>query len=76
MAYYAYKVVRDLIPQFIIDRQGEDYEGTSDYDGDLWYAAEDYIVYLKENLRKMVQTHHENCPIAKDLMKEFEKGHF
>lgn len=46
MAYYAYKGVRDLLPQYIIDRQGPDYEGGGDYDGDQWDAAADYIVDL------------------------------
>lgn len=46
MAYYAYKHVRDLLPQHIIDMQGPDYEGNGNYDGDQWYAAEDYILEL------------------------------
>ena len=48
MAYYAYKQVRDLLPQHIIDAQGPDYEGAADYDGDQWVAAADYIVELRE----------------------------
>lgn len=47
MAYYAYKNVRDLLPDHIIKAQGEDYEGTCDYDGDMWIAAADYIIELK-----------------------------
>ena len=43
MAYYAYKHVRDLLPKHIIDAQGPDYQGDGNYDGDQWYAAEDYI---------------------------------
>jgi len=50
MAYYAYKTVRDLLPKFIIDKQGEDYEGDGDYDGDQWYAAQDYILWLQEQI--------------------------
>lgn len=50
MAYYAYKQVRDLLPQHIIDKQGPDYQGDGNYDGDQWNAAADYIVELKESL--------------------------
>ena len=50
MAYYAYKTVRDLLPEFIIKKQGEDYEGDGNYDGDQWYAAEDYIIWLKSKI--------------------------
>ena len=46
MAYYAYKHVRDLLPKHIIDAQGPDYEGNGNYDGDQWYAAQDYILEL------------------------------
>ena len=55
MAYYNYKRVRDLIPQFIIDQQGEDYEGLADYDGDLWCAASDYIELLISLLERCKQ---------------------
>ncbi len=47
MAAYAYKYVRDRLPQFIIDKQ-VDYEGDGNYDGDQWYAAADYIDYLED----------------------------
>ena len=39
MAYYNYKRVRDILPDWIISEQGEDYEGSCDYDGDLWVAC-------------------------------------
>ena len=52
MAYYAYKQVRDLLPQHIIDAQGPDYEGDANYDGDQWDAAADYIAELKETVAK------------------------
>lgn len=58
MAYYNYKRVKDLIPQFIIDQQDEDYEGSCDYDGDLWCAAADYIKYLEactDTLQKQIK---------------------
>ena len=48
MAYYAYKQVRDLLPQHIIDAQGPDYEGNGNYDGDQWDAAATYIEELVE----------------------------
>ena len=51
MAYYNYKRVRDILPDWIISEQGEDYEGSCDYDGDLWVAAEEYILYLEEVIR-------------------------
>lgn len=50
MAYYAYKTVRYLLPEFIIKKQGEDYEGDGNYDGDQWYAAEDYILWLESKI--------------------------
>ena len=58
MAYYAYKNVRDLLPDHIIEAQGPDYEGTCDYDGDMWIAAADYIIELRaenEKLREALQ---------------------
>jgi hypothetical protein len=53
MAYYAYKTVRDLLPEHIIKAQGPDYEGDGNYDGDQWYAAEAYILELKEQVEKL-----------------------
>lgn len=50
MAYYAYKTVRDLLPDHIIKAQGPDYEGDGNYDGDQWYAAADYINELKARI--------------------------
>ena len=50
MAYSAYKTVRDLLPPHIIEAQGPDYEGDGNYDGDQWYAAEEYILELKAEL--------------------------
>lgn len=52
MAYYAYKEVRDMLPQHIIEAQGPDYEGDPNYDGDMWYATADYI---SELLGKIVE---------------------
>jgi hypothetical protein len=48
MAYYTYKVVRDLLPQHIIDAMGDDYEGGANYDGDQWLAAAEYIKELQQ----------------------------
>ena len=52
MAYYAYKTVQDLLPDFIIKKMGEEYEGGADYDGDQWIAASNYIEYLQELVKK------------------------
>ena len=50
MAYYAYKTVRDILPEFIILKQGDNYEGDGNYDGDQWYAAEEYILWLQSKI--------------------------
>ena len=55
MAYYAYKTIRDILPKFIIELQGEDYEGNGNYDGDQWYAAEDYINWLSEQIPNLAE---------------------
>ena len=60
MAYYAYKVVRDLIPDEFQDAYRDfndhvyyngnsswSYEGSPDYDGDMWYMVATYIKYLE-----------------------------
>lgn len=51
MAYYAYKHVRDLLPDWVVKEQGEGYDGDGNYDGDQWYAAETYIKYLIETVK-------------------------
>ena len=56
MAYYAYKRVRDLIPDHIIKAQGEDYEGDGNYDGDQWDATADYVQRLELELKKQIRT--------------------
>jgi hypothetical protein len=58
MAFYAYKTVRDLLPDHIIKSMGDDYEGAADYDGDQWYAAEAYINELvkeRDTLRQQLE---------------------
>ena len=67
MGYYACRKVKDLLPDYIIKQQGPDYEGGCNYDGDMWYAAADYILDLKSQrdellaaLRGMVQLDIEN----------------
>lgn len=55
MAYYAYKEVRDLLPQDVINRMGPDYEGSCDYDGDMWSAAALYIEDLLEEIETLKQ---------------------
>lgn len=59
MAYYNYKVVRDLIPddfrdKFIeqFEKDGTEYDHDANYDGHMWLLVADYIEYLlatKEN---------------------------
>lgn len=57
MAYYNYKRVRDLIPQSFSElweknwkeETGQEYDGSADYDGQLWCLAADYIEHLKKN---------------------------
>lgn len=51
MAAYNYKYVRDLLPPFA-EEGLENYEGTADYDGDLWRAADNYITALETELGK------------------------
>ena len=70
MAYYNYKIVRDLIPQFIIDQQGEDYDGSADYDGDLWCAASDYIELLISLLERCKQVIPEGETVLKYDIKD------
>ena len=67
MAYYAYKHVRDLLPKFIIDKQGDKYEGDGNYDGDQWYAAEDYILYLQSLVLQHEPNHDfgRECEVSK-----------
>ena len=57
MAAYNYKYIRDRVPEFITDNiQG--YEGTCDYDGDLWLAAADYIDALETEIAQQHQLTH------------------
>ncbi len=75
MAYYAYKNVRDLLPQHIIDKQGPDYEGEANYDGDMWIAAADYIEELvaqRDALAAQLPEGMKHCTIE---FKECDKGH-
>lgn len=55
MAYYAYKTVRDLLPEHIIKQMDDGYEGAADYDGDQWYAAEAYILELLEHRKELLE---------------------
>lgn len=58
MAYYAYKEVRDLIPDSFRDEfiekfekeNGREYDGDSNYDGDMWLLTAAYIEYLQVEL--------------------------
>ena len=49
MAYYNYKLVRDALPDYITEAI-PNYEGTCDYDGDMWVAASNYIDDLLKQL--------------------------
>ena len=51
MAAYNYKYVRDLLPPYLTTDDPE-YEGTVDYDGDMWAAAACYIEALEKELAK------------------------
>jgi hypothetical protein len=57
MAYYAYKEVRDILPQWLIDSQGASYQGEADYDGDQWIAAAEYIIYLQWVIQSLDPNH-------------------
>ena len=56
MAYYNYKRVRDIIPNEFeetwkknwLEETGQEYDGSADYDGELWILAADYIEYLQK----------------------------
>ncbi len=50
MAYYNYKHARDITPQWAMDMV-EDYEGTCDYDGDLWLAVVNYAEALETEVK-------------------------
>lgn len=49
MGAYAYKYVRDVVPEFVT-KAIPDYEGAADYDGDLWSATRDYIDALEQEI--------------------------
>lgn len=61
MAYYNYKHVRDQIPADFQgpwekawkEETGRDYEGTCDYDGELWILASDYIDHLHAKIKTL-----------------------
>lgn len=61
MAYYNYKRVRALIPaQFReefearwLEETGREFEGTADYDGDLWVMTAEYIEALQTKINEL-----------------------
>lgn len=58
MAYYAYKQVRDLLPErytstLFEEREGRSFDGTADYDGDYYIAAALYIEDLLEEIKNL-----------------------
>lgn len=58
MAYYAYKRVRDLIPESFQEpweeayeaENGCEYDGDPGYDGSAWDLAADYVVHLHREI--------------------------
>lgn len=65
MAYYNYKYVRDRLPPFIIAEMGPDYEGSCDYDGDQWIAADNYIAHLQDVITKLIPNYDFSEPEGK-----------
>jgi len=49
MGAYNYKYVRNQLPPYLTD-EVEGYEGSCDYDGDMWSSAADYITALELEL--------------------------
>ena len=54
MAAYSYKYARAKIPEYITDAI-DDYEGEANYDGDLWIAADEYIIHLENEFAKQYE---------------------
>jgi hypothetical protein len=60
MAYYNYKVVRDMIPDdfrdaFIKEFEADgrvEYDGDANYDGHMWLLVAEYIEHLQEELER------------------------
>lgn len=61
MAYYNYKVVRDLIPAEFEDRYEQEfnkvnsedsYDADANYDGHRWLLTAEYIEYLQATIAK------------------------
>lgn len=61
MAYYNYKRVRDLIPEAFtkefevqwLEDTGREFEGSADYDGDLWILAAVYIEAIQNKINEL-----------------------
>lgn len=61
MAYYAYKMVRNLLPnryteELFKERNGREFDGTADYDGDYYVAAAMYIEDLLKEIQSLKET--------------------
>jgi hypothetical protein len=73
MAYYSYKRVLELIPKewqevfklAWLEENGSVFDGTADYDGDLWCMAASYIEHLK---KQGDDVHSDNLNIAGKLV--------
>jgi hypothetical protein len=63
MAYYAYKNVRDAIPDDFrvkyekewLEETGHEFEGSADYNGDLWHMTAAYIEHLQSTINSYDQ---------------------
>ena len=69
MAYYAYKVVRDQLPQWIEDACPEDFDHDANYDGGQWYKTSAYISFLERRIKELEGDLHpepEDIKIATD----------
>lgn len=69
MAYYAYKVVRDQLPQWIEDACPEDFDHDANYDGGQWYKTSAYISFLERRIREIgghTEPSLEDIQMAKD----------
>lgn len=61
MAYYNYKRIYSAVPADFQEayeakwkeENGAEFEGTADYDGDLWCLAADYIEHLKAQVDRV-----------------------
>lgn len=70
MAYYAYKVVRDQLPQWIEDACPEDFDHDANYDGGQWYKTSVYITFLEKRIKSLGGDLHPNEEDVKEAVQE------